>query len=142
MKKLVFAILLFLAYSSSITLAGQTLPKYGVVYGSDTEIKDSENEVLRFKNNQQLPQYNGKSAMFFRDNVFRSLLLFNTKLEAKTAQQKVEEYLNKIDKQGIARNNPNWERGSYVVDLSRWCPNWSKNQESHGKIKYYVCKPQ
>jgi len=141
MKKAILAIFFFLVcFPSTISLAGQALPKYGVVYGSDTNIQDSEYEILRFKNNQELPQYNGKSVMFFRDNVFKSLLLFNTKLEARKAQEQVEAYLNKVDRQGIAKNNPNWVRGSYVVDLSRWCLNWSKNQKTQDKIKYHSCQ--
>jgi hypothetical protein len=141
MNKLLMAtFILFMGFSPIVSFAGQTIPQYGVVYGADTVMEDSNTEVARFNNNTKFPKYNGKSAMFLRNNVYRSVLLFNRKEEARNAQREVEIYLNNIDRMGFARNNPNWVRGSYVVNLSLWCPNWNTNQKTQGTIKYYICQ--
>jgi len=122
---------------------GQLLPRYGVVYGSDINTQDSDFEVARFRGrNPNFPQYVNKSAMFLRNKLYRSVLLFNTEDEARKAQPEIEKYLNDIDRHTTAINNPNWARGSYIVNLERWCPNWNTQQVNlnQGKIKYYNCK--
>lgn len=147
MKKLLLAVLiLFAGIFPTVSLANRTIPKYGLVYGSDIDIKGSDYEIKRFRNNQNLPKdlqkYNNKSSMFVLNNLYRSVLLFNTKKEARDAQSSVEKYLNDIDRRTIAKNNPNWSRGSYVVDLNRWCPDWNSNQKIKDGIKYYNCQPK
>lgn len=146
-KSLLAMLILFVGIFPTVSLAGQTVPKYGLVYGSDTDIERSDYEIKRFRNNRNLPQelrkYNNKSSMFVLNNLYRSVLLFNTKKEARNAQPSVEKYLNNIDRGTIAKNNPNWSRGSYVVDLNRWCrPDWNSKKESKDGINYYNCQPK
>ena len=146
-KSLLAMLILFVGIFPTVSLADRTIPKYGLVYGSDTNIERSDYEIKRFRNNRNLPQdlrkYNNQSSMFVLNGLYKGVLLFNTKKEARDAQPGVEKYLNDIDRKTIAQDNPNWSRGSYVVDLSRWCsPDWNSKRESKNRISYYNCQPK
>lgn len=139
-----FCVIVFIL-SQSLIVSSQIVPKFGVVYGADNTPKSANYEIMRFNDKtRQLPpnllQYRQKAAMFFRNNKYRSVLLFSTSEEATRAQPIVEKYLTDEDKKTSARNDPDWERGSYVVNLSRWCPQWHRRAVQEEKIKYYRCQ--
>ncbi len=115
------------------------LPKYGLVYGSDANLSDANREILRFNSKKiDLIQYRGKASMFRRVRKYRSVLLFNTEKEAKDALSRVEPYLTTIDRQALT-TDPNWSRGSFIVNLSAWCPKWYSRAFVSNNIKYYKC---
>jgi hypothetical protein len=142
MKKILLLGCLLIPFSllgEYLVLAGESLPRYGVIFGADSSLRDANQEVLRFNGEKvQFPQYKGKASIFFRNNMYRSVLLFDNESEAVNAQKLVENYLNRIDRNTIARNNPNWRRGSYVVSIKRWCPKPEKKNAE--KISYLVCQ--
>lgn len=118
------------------SLLPQNLPKWAIIFGADKTISEAQHEVNRFNGKQvDLPKYRNKAAIFRRENwqfPWRSLLLFNTESEARQSLQEIETYINQKDPRG--------KRGSYVVNLGTWCPNWYKNPSTSSGLTYFQCK--
>jgi hypothetical protein len=144
MKNFVLFLILILGLNLSICpVYSQMITKWGLVYGSDTDIIDADREAQRFNNPQKNPplsnKYKSRAVILSRKGNFRSVLLFKTEEEAKQALSSVENYLTDIDKQTMKAPS-NWERGSFVVNLSVWCPKWYTNASIVKKIKVYKCQ--
>ena len=144
----VFRILLIV---SSLTfhitpVSSQSLPKWGLVYGSDANFEDGRNEILRFNNPDQSkipPQFKGyksKAALFLRQGSYRSVVLFYTEQEAKKALPTIEKTLTDIDKRPPVNAPSTWQRGSFVVNLNAWCPKWNSQSIKKQGITQYSCK--
>ena len=146
MEKVFRMLLIVSSLTFHITsVASQTLPKWGLVYGSDSEFGDARREILRFNNPDQSkipPQfrsYNAKAALFFRQGTYRSVLLFYTEQEAEQALPMIERTLTDIDKRSL-NAPPTWQRGSFVVNLNAWCPKWDSQPTKKQGITQYSCK--
>ncbi len=126
-------------------VSSQSLPKWGLVYGSDPEFEDARREILRFNDSDQskIPPsfrpYKSKAALFLRRGSFRSVLLFYTEQDAQKALPTIEKTLTEIDKRSM--NAPlTWRRGSFVVNLNAWCPKWNSQSTKKDGIIQYSCK--
>lgn len=146
MKRMFSFLLMMSSLAFHVTaVSSQSLPKWGLVYGADTEFEDARREILRFNDSDQskIPPafrpYKSKAALFLRRRSFRSVLLFYTEQEAKKALPIIENTLTDIDKR--SRNAPpTWQRGSYVVNLNAWCPKWNSQRTKKDGIIQYSCK--
>lgn len=152
-----FFLTVMILQSSSVS--SQNLPKWGLVFSGEPEYKNAQTEIDRFNGNNmdtQILKYRNKAAIFYRNNMFRSVLLFDSEDEAKNARDAVEKYLNAQDKayqdsinkrQGT--NKVPTPRNSYTVNLGRWCPGWfikKKNKNNYpnkgNKYPYFECYSQ
>lgn len=128
----------------SVSVSSQNLPKWGIVFGSDTTIEDAKREINHFNGSRvDLSKYRNKAVIFLRDGKLRSVLLFNTEQEARASRDQVEAYLNNKDKEANMRLPRG--RGSYVVNLGPFCPGWfikKKTTNNYPGVPYFECNTQ
>jgi hypothetical protein len=123
----------------------QSLPKFGLVFGSDTSLKRAQFEIDRFNSpntdlaRYPLSNYRSKAAIFLRNGNYRSLLLFNTEEEAKASKPVIDKYLQKKDRQaGLIIEGG---RRPFVVNLESFCPRWFLYRQSPlGQVSLPVFK--
>jgi len=147
MKRMFPVLLMMSSLAFHITpVSSQSLPKWGLVYGSDAGFEDAQNEILRFNNSDQskIPPafrpYKSKAAVFRRRGSFRSVLLFYTEQDANKALPTIENTLTDIDKRPPVNAPSTWQRGSFVVNLNAWCPKWNSQSIKKQGITQYSCK--
>lgn len=116
MKKMIL-IVWFLLSIPAIARAEQ----WGVVFGGDRDIGQAQYEVTRAKKNR--PSYSS-AALFYRSGWYRSVILFPRKKEAQAALSNIHNQLRK---------------GSYVINVDDWCPNWRYNRATSKEISFYRC---
>ncbi|WP_072925009.1 hypothetical protein [Microcystis aeruginosa] len=97
---------------------------WGVVYGSDTNIQETQTEINQLP--RRLPQYrNLERSLFKRSNFYVSVILFPTQQDANNALPIIEN---------------EYKRGSFVVPLNDWCrPDWRTKKGEESGISYYDC---
>ena len=112
----------------------QSLPKFGLVFGSDTSLKRAQFEIDRFNApntdlaRYPLSNYRSSAAIFSRNGNYRSLLLFNTEEEAKASKPVIDKYLQLKDRQaGLVIEGG---RKPFVVNLESFCPRWFLYRQS------------
>lgn len=123
----------------------QSLPKFGLVFGSDTSLKRAQFEIDRFNSpntdlgRYPLSNYRSKAAIFLRNGNYRSLLLFNTEEEARASMPVIDTYLQQKDRQAglIIKGG----RRPFVVNLESFCPRWFLYRQSPpGQVSLPVFK--
>jgi hypothetical protein len=133
--------------ASAVAAQAQTLPRFGLVYGSDDSLRAAKTEIDRFNTanpdfrSASLASYANKAAVFLRSGRYRSLLLFDTDAKAKAALPVVASYLAVKDRQAGLKI-PGGRR-PYVVNLSVFCPRWFLNRDQnndHPAIPLFVCR--
>jgi hypothetical protein len=137
------AFLSLVVVSYTTLSSSQSIPKYGLVFGSDTKIGDAKHEINYFngtKVDKKVLQYKNQAVIFLRDGKFREVLLFNTEQEAKNARKVVEPYLNEQDK---IRKIPLLNgRGSFPINLNQFCSDWlvkKTMKNNYPDLPYFEC---
>lgn len=115
--KNIILIFLFLFGMPTIAKAEQ----WGVVFGGDRDISQAQYEINRAINNR--PSY-PQVAIFYRGGWYRSVILFQGRTEAQAALSNIHTQLR---------------RGSYVINVDDWCPNWQNNRGTSKGIRFYRC---
>lgn len=116
MKKTIL-ILLFILGMPKIANAAQ----WGVVFGGDRDISQAQYEINRAKKNR--PSYRS-ATILYKSGWYRSVIIFQDKKKAQAALSNIHKQLRK---------------GSYVVNVDDWCPNWQSNRETSNRIIFYRC---
>ena len=92
--------------------------KWGIVFGADKTIFGAEYEIKKAK------EIFKNVRLFYRKGWYRSVIVFDNK---EKAEEKLPEIRNKL------------REGSYLVTLSKWCPQVTAETKKENNLEYYEC---